>query len=196
MPWNGTTKPPAGGRSPSAIFREWLSCSLEPRANWGAARGWNTAAVYRAALYNDNITPDERVAANLTAYGAGEWAIANEQTDELPGNNWPAGGLAVEDTGSGGDPGGTPPTGFESAGIMITFRGLPTGTGTDLVTLNDVFGDLLYDTTAPGTVTPGTPQDQGCAFHYFGGIQQVTNGTFTIVWNQDGIMRVGVAIPP
>jgi hypothetical protein len=195
MPWNGTTKPPAGGRSPSAIFREWLSAALEPRTGFNGA--WAGTNVFKAALYNDNITPDERVPAAQTAYDAGVWDVANEEVSPVlpPASQsfWPAGGLVVEETGSLGTP---PDTGFESAGIMITFRGLPTGTGTELVSLDNVFGDLLYDTTAPAAVTPGTPQDVGAAFHYFGGIQTVTNGTFTIVWSQDGIMRVGVAIPP
>jgi hypothetical protein len=196
MPWDAQGQ----GRSSSAIFREWLSASLEPRT--GFAGAWNADNVFRVALYNNNITPDERVDAVDTAYGSGEWDVAEEQTDtpgaSRPGeDNWPAGGLPVEETGSAGDPTASPPTGFESADIMITFRGLPTGTGTNLVTLNNVFGDLLYDTTSPADDTdPGTPQDVGAAFHYFAGIQNVTDGTFTIVWNPDGIMRVGVAIPP
>jgi hypothetical protein len=193
MPW---FKDPAvtPGRSSSAIFREWLSASLEPRPNFSGR--WAGINVFKAALYNDNITPDERVAANLTAYNTGEWLIANEQSDEIDAGAgfWPPGGLELEETGSLGNP---PATGFESAGILITFRALPTGTGAaELVTLSNVFGDLLYDTTPPGAVAAATPQDVGAAFHYFGGIQSVSSGTFTIVWSPDGVMRVGVAIPP
>jgi hypothetical protein len=53
------------------------------------------------------------------------------------------------------------------------------------VTLSATFGCLVYD----NTITAGTVAKQGVSFHYFGGSQSVTAGTFTIIWNASGINR-------
>ena len=52
------------------------------------------------------------------------------------------------------------------------------------VTLTSVYGDLVYDSSLSTPVA-----NQGLAFHYFGGVQSVTNGTFTIQWNTNGVVR-------
>ena len=78
-------------------------------------------------------------------------------------------------------------SGFDSSGNNIVFDGEPLAS-TALVTLANVFGDLLYDNTL-------VPIKGGAAYHYFGGGQQVTSGTFTIVWATGpggGVMRVEV----
>ncbi len=36
----------------------------------------------------------------------------------------------------------------------------------------------------------GPVGDQGVCYNYFGGAQSVTAGTFTIVWNANGIFRI------
>jgi hypothetical protein len=48
-----------------------------------------------------------------------------------------------------------------------------------------VFGCLVYDDTLTTPVA-----DQGLSYHYFGGTQSVTSGTFTIVWNASGILSL------
>jgi hypothetical protein len=89
----------------------------------------------------------------------------------------------VTGTGSGG--GYTSGTGI-SATNQITFDGADTS-GAGNVTLANVYGDLLYDFTLATPVAK-----QGCAFHSFGGVQQVTAGTFSIQWNAAGLMQVAV----
>ena len=54
-------------------------------------------------------------------------------------------------------------------------------------TLANVYGDLVYDDTLTAPVA-----DQGVAFHYFGGSQSVTAGTFSVIWNAAGVWRMTV----
>jgi hypothetical protein len=158
--------------SSSAIFRQWIADSLAPTASF--AGKWNSTDVFKAALFNDTTTPDKTVAAASSAYNTGVWVTANERTD----TNWAAGGRQVTGTGSGG--------GYTSTSNLITFDGADTS-GAGNVTLSNVYGDLLYDDTLTTPVA-----DQGAAFHSFGGVQQVTAGTFTIQWNASGLMQVSV----
>jgi hypothetical protein len=159
----------------SKIFRQWIADSLAPTASFVGK--WNSTDVYNAALYNNTTTPDATVTAALSAYNAGtsQWVVANEVIDTL-NSNWVAGGRQVAGTGSGG--------GYASSGSTITFDGNDTA-GAGNVTITNAFGDLLYDNTLATPVSK-----QGAAFHYFGGAQSVTNGTFTIVWNVAGLMQV------
>ena len=122
---------------------------------------------FKVALYNDSITPDKTVASASTAYNAGQWANTNEVSDST---NW--------------DSGGEPLTGttFVGASNVITFDGTDTPQGGATCTLADVYGCLVY---ADGVATPVA--DQGISFHWFGGVQSVTDGTFTVVWNGSGI---------
>jgi len=154
----------------SNIFRQWIADSLGPTASFAGKWATGSPDTYKAALYNDTTTPDKTVAAASSAYNTGVWVVANERTD----TNWPAGGRAI-----------TSPT-FTSTGSTITYDGADTS-GAGNVTLTNVYGDLFYDDTLTTPVA-----DQGAAFHSFGGIQQVTAGTFTIQWNASGIMQVTV----
>jgi hypothetical protein len=156
----------------SAIFRQWIADSLAPTASFVGK--WNSTDVFKASLFNNSVTPDKTVAAATSAYNTGTWVLANEVTDA----NWPAGGQTVTGTGSGG--------GFTSSGSAITFDGADTA-GAGNVTVANVYGDLLYDFTLATPVAK-----QGCAFHSFGGAQQVTAGTFTIIWNVNGLMQITV----
>jgi hypothetical protein len=155
----------------SAIFRAWLSDQLSGTITAGKM---NNADVFKAALYGNSGTPDKTAAAASTAYGAGAWIAGNEVTDP----NWPAGGQTIAGTGSGG--------GFTSATNLITWTGSNTA-GAGNVTLANVYGDLVYDFTLASPVVK-----QGAAFHYFGGAQSVTAGTFTVNWNASGIIQVSV----
>src|SRR5258707_477979 len=54
-------------------------------------------------------------------------------------------------------------------------------------TLASIYGCLVYDDTLTTPVA-----DQGMCFSYFGGIQQVTAGQFTVVWSALGVLRITV----
>jgi len=56
------------------------------------------------------------------------------------------------------------------------------GTAADLTA---VVGAMVYDFSL------ATPVDnQGVCYNYFGGANTVTNGTFTVVWNANGVYRI------
>jgi hypothetical protein len=177
----------------SAIFRAWMTAALAPDAafegKWDPGEFDNVAGDgYMVALYNTGTTPDKSVAAAQSAYPVGQWVVGNEVTDSTVGAigaGWPAGGVPLagptytDDGPMIANP--NPPPAIQVAPIVFagddTVNG-PAGT----VTLVDVSGDLLYWT---GT---GVAANQGAAFHWFGGPNQVSAGTFTIIWNAQGIM--------
>jgi hypothetical protein len=121
---------------------------------------------FKAALYNNSITPSQTVALANTAYNVDQWATANEVYD---GTNW--------------DQGGEPLTGVTSgfSSNVYTFDAADTPQSGTTCTLANVYGCLVYDDTV---------SDYGVSFHYFGGAQSVTSGTFTIVWNASGIFTI------
>jgi hypothetical protein len=157
--------------SASAIFREWLVQVYQ--ASGTGYTGLDSDTV-KAALYDNDITPDKDAAAASTGYNTGQWtASGNEVTDAT---NWVAGGRAL-----GSKTFTTPSTGvfmFDAADLA--------GGGT--VTLSAFYGCLVYD----DSITAGTVADQGASYHYFGGTQQVTGGTATIVWHANGLQRITV----
>lgn len=129
----------------------------------------------KVALYDNDITPDKDAVITSTGYNTGQWvASGNEVAD---GTNWDAGGepltsKAATDQGSG----------------ITQFDGADTPQGGASTTLASVFGCLVYDdTTTAGT---GGVADQGVTYHYFGGSQSVTAGTFTVVWHANGLFRI------
>jgi hypothetical protein len=129
------------------------------------------ADTFKAALYDNDITPDQTVSAANTAYNAGQWtASGNEVTD---GTKW--------------DTAGEPLTSVTSAfsSNVYTFDAANTPQSGASCTLANVYGCLVYDDTIASPVA-----DQGVSFHYFGGAQSVTGGTFTIVWNASGIFTI------
>lgn len=124
------------------------------------------ADTFKAALYNNSITPDQTVALANTAYNVDQWATANEAYDST---NWDQGGEPLTSITSG----------FSSN--VFTFDAADTPQGGATTTLANVYGCLVYDDTV---------SDYGVSFHYFGGAQSVTSGTFTIVWNASGIFTI------
>lgn len=155
--------------SASHVFRSYVKDIIENTT----AMDLNTDASIKAALYG--TTPDHAVALDDTsahnAYNGsgGQWITANELTS----SPWVAGGVALGSITST-----NPSTGvymFDAADVA------PGGT----VTLSAVFGCLVYDDTIATPVA-----DQGICMNYFGGSQSVTSGTFTIVWNANGIFRL------
>lgn len=120
---------------------------------------------FKVALFNNSITPSQTAASASTAFNAGQWANTNELSDST---NWPAGGVAL----------GSVTSGFSSN--VYTFDSADVASP-GAATLSNVYGCLLYDDTLSTPVA-----DQGLSYHYFGGANAVSAGTFTIVVNASG----------
>jgi hypothetical protein len=154
----------------SAIFREWPIQMFQVSGTGYTGLDSDTVKV---ALYNNTGTPDKDAAVASTGYNTGAWVVANEVTDAT---NWTATGRALASKTFT-----TPTTGvamFDAADLA----------GAGNVTLSGVMGCLVYD----DTITAGSVADQGVSFNFFGGAQSVTAGTFTVVWNANGIARFTV----
>lgn len=154
----------------SRIFREWLVQAYQVSGTGYTGLDSDTVKV---ALFNNSVTPDRDAAVASTGFNTGTWVVANEVTDAT---NWVSGGRALASKTFT-----TPSTGvfmFDAADLA----------GGGNVTLAGVFGCLVYD----DTITAGTVADQGASFHYFGGTQGVTGGTFTVVWHANGLHRITV----
>lgn len=149
--------------SNSKIFSQYLSDII---ANTTAMD--YDADTNKAALYNNSITPDQTVSAANSAYNAGQWAVANEQTSA---GQWAAGGVAL----------GTKTNTVSTNTVTIDAADTASGA---TATLANVYGCLVYDDTIASPVSK-----QGYCFNYFGGANSVTSGTFTIVWSANGIMK-------
>lgn len=126
---------------------------------------------FKVALYDNDITPDQTVTSANTAYNAGQWAAAGNEVAD--GTEWNAGGEPLAN-----------PTSTRSTNVY-TFDGDNTVSGGSSATLAAVFGCLVYDDTIAAPVA-----DQGVSYHYFGGSNSVTDGTFTVVWNASGIFTI------
>lgn len=123
----------------------------------------------KAALFNNSVTPDRDAVVGSTGYNTGTWTTGNEVSD----TNWPAGGRQIL-------------TDAVTTGTSFVMYDAADTAGGGTLTLSATHGCLVYD----DTITGGTVADQGVCFNYFGGAQQVTSGTFTIVWHANGIFRV------
>lgn len=150
--------------SASKIFMAVPEDALESTASFNV-----DADTLKAALYDNDITPDQTVSSANTAYNAGQWvASGNEVAD---GTNW--------------DAGGEPLTGVSSSRTsnVYTLDATDTPQGGATVTLANVYGCLVYNDTLASPVA-----DQGLSYHYFGGANGVSGGTFTIKWHASGIL--------
>jgi hypothetical protein len=148
--------------SASKIFVAFMEDALE-----------NTAALdlnsdsFKAALYDNDITPDQTVATANTVYNAGQWTAAGNEVAD--GAEWAAGGVVLAGVT------------FAAAANVLKFDANDTVSTGSSATLANVFGCLVYDDTVG---------DQGVCYNYFGGTNSVTDGTFTIVWNAAGIFTL------
>jgi hypothetical protein len=157
----------------SSMFRAWTAAILgqgQTAAVLPAGYAGLGADTVKVALFNNTGTPDKDAALTSTGYNTGQWVTANEVTGS---GIWAAGGRPLSSKTIT-----SPATGvtmFDAADLA--------GAGSG--TLTNAFGCLVYD----DTITAGTGgiADQGICFNYFGGAQSVTAGTFTIVWNANGI---------
>ncbi len=158
------------GWSASHIFRQWIADSLTRTStpNYGTD-------VPKVALYNNSVTPDENASAALSAYNAGQWATANEV---FQAGQWAQGGVALSGIS------GTSHFADTADAVWYDAADLASGSA---ATLASIYGCLVYDDTLTTPVA-----DQGMCFSYFGGIQQVTAGQFTVVWSALGVLRITV----
>jgi hypothetical protein len=127
--------------------------------------------VPKVALYGNTGTPNQDDTAAHTAYNGsgGAWVTANEVTD----TNWPAGGRPLVSAAVS-----TP-----SAGVVMYDAADTAGAGN--VTVANVYGVLVYDDTVTTPVA-----DLGMSYHAFSTQPAgVTAGTFTVVWDANGLMR-------
>ena len=126
--------------------------------------------IMKAALYNNSITPDNTVSAANSAYNAGQWANANEVSHTA---HWDAGGRTIASLTVVG------------SGTTVTVDATDTASADSATTLTANYGCLVYDDTIAAK--------NGFCYNYFGGAQQVTSGSYTIVWNGSGIASLSVA---
>lgn len=148
--------------SASKIFSSFITDAL----NNTAALDLNSDAP-KAALFDDTITPSQTVASASSAFGAGVWA-SGQQTN----GGWSSGGLALA----------TIQSGFSSNVYTFDAADLANGSA---ATLSGAYGVLVYDDTLAAPVA-----DQGICYNYLGGINAVTAGTLTVVWNASGIFAL------
>ena len=153
--------------SNSKIFREWMSTAYQSAGTSFTGLDSDTVKV---ALFNNSVTPDQDAAVGSTGYNTGTWTTGNEVTDAT---NWVAGGRSLASKT------------FNTGTAATFFFDAHDIAGGGHVTLTATHGCLVYDDTISG----GTVADQGVSFNYFGGAQQVTAGTFTIIWHANGINR-------
>jgi hypothetical protein len=125
--------------------------------------------VPKVALYNNTITPDNDVTSANSAYNVGQWATAQEV---FQAGQWAQAGVALAGTV------------LNSATADTVFYDANDTASGSAATLANVYGCLVYDDTLTTPVA-----DQGISYNYYGGVQSVTNGTFTSVWHANGIWR-------
>lgn len=163
--------------SASAMFRAFVEYNMLKNdgvtlGNYGTIE---TDAM-KVALYDNDITPDKDAAITSTGYNTGQWtASGNEVSD---GTNWDAAGEPLTSKA------------FSTGAGYVMYDAADTPQSGASTTLANVYGCLVYDdATTAGT---GGVADQGVTFHYFGGSQSVTAGSFTVVWHSNGLFRITV----
>jgi hypothetical protein len=151
--------------SASKIFSSYVTDVL----NNTTAMDLNTDALLEVALFDNTITPSQTVASASSAYGAGVWAGGGQSS----ATSWPALGRPLASVTST----------FSSN--VYTFDAADTVSADSTATLSGTYGCLVYDKTITTPVS-----GQGICFNYFGGVNAVTSGQFTVVWNASGIFAL------
>lgn len=123
---------------------------------------------WNIALYGNSGTPDAQVASASFAYNAGQWVTGNEVT----ATGWTAGGLALASV-----------TSTFTTNVFTFDAADRAGGATDTIT--DTRGCLIFDNSIATPVAK-----QGACFLSFGGLQAVTSGTLTVVFNASGIFAL------
>lgn len=162
----------------SKIFREWPKSIMgqgQTAAVLPAAYAGLGADAVLVALFGNTGTPDKDAVLASTGYNTGQWVTGNEVTGA---SEWVAGGRTLASKTLT-----TPSTGvfmFDAADL----------TGSATITVTNAYGCLVYDNTI--TAGTGGVAKQGVCFNYFGGPQTVTAGTFSVLFNANGIARFTV----
>lgn len=120
---------------------------------------------WNITLYTNTPTPDQTVASASAAYNVGQWITGSEAT----ATGWPAGGLALASVTS------------TFSGAVYTFDAADKAGGAS-DTIADTRGCLIYDFTIASPVAK-----QALCYLSFGGIQSVTAGQLTVIFNASGI---------
>ncbi len=149
----------------SKIFRPFLADVLGNVAAFDL-----DADSFKAALFNNSITPDNDVTSANSAYNVGQWATANEVYEA---GQWAQSGVAL-----------TSQSLNSATADVVFFDAADTASGS-AADLANVYGVLVYDDTLTTPVA-----DQGVSYNYLGGANSVVNGTFTVVWHANGILRI------
>jgi len=150
----------------SKIFRQYLADVFDNTT----AMDWVTDASVKIALFDNDITPDNDVSAANSAFAAGQWVSAGNEVFDAA--EWATGGVNLASR-----------TIDVTVADFVSLRAANTASGTS-ATLLLVFGGLVYDDTITTPVA-----DQGFCYNYFGGTNSVTDGTFTVVYHANGVMR-------
>lgn len=153
--------------SNSKIFRQTLGDYFVRTASFAMDMD---ADSFKAALFNNSITPDNDVSAANSAYNAGQWATANETFEA---GQWAQGGVAL-----------TSVVLNVGTADVVFFDAADTASGST-ADITNAFGALVYDDTLTTPVA-----DQGLCYNYFGGANSVVNGLFTVQWAVNGILRL------
>lgn len=127
------------------------------------------ADTFKAALFDNTITPSQTVASASFAYGAGVWASGGVSD----ASGWPAAGRALANVASG----------FSSN--VYTFDADDTVSANATTAITNAYGVLVYDDTLASVVV-----DQGVSFNYLGGANTLASGTFTVIWATAGIIAI------
>lgn len=152
----------------SKIFRNWPADLF---SNVTSAIDLDTD-IPKVAIYGNTGTPSQDDTAAHNAYNGagGAWVTANELTD----TNWAAGGRVLASI----------VTHFSDTAGIVWYDAADTA-GAGNVTIASAYGVLVYDDTVTTPVA-----DLGMSYHAFT-VQpaSVTAGTFTVVWDVNGIFR-------
>jgi hypothetical protein len=126
---------------------------------------------FKVALFDNSITPSQVVTSANACYAAGVWASGGVQD----ASGWPYAGRSLASV-----------TLTDYSAATVVFDAADTVSANDTTTLANVYGCLVYNDTI------ASPADQGLSYHYFGGVQSVTSGRMTVVWNASGIVSIAL----
>jgi len=130
----------------------------------------NTDA-FKAALFNDTITPSQVVTSANSCYAAGVWASGGVSD----ATGWPAAGRSLVTV-----------TLTDYSAATVKWDADDTVSANDTTTLGTCNGALIYNDTM------SSPADQGLCYLWFGGPASVTSGRFTIVYHTNGLMSLAL----
>lgn len=153
----------------SHIFREWIIGPMWQGSGTGYT-GLDSDTV-NVALFNNTGTPNNDDTLANSAYAVGQWVVGNEVTGA---SEWVAGGRALASK-----------TFTSPAADTVMFDAADL-TGAATITITNAYGCLVYD----NSITAGTVAKQATSYHYFGGAQSVTSGTFSVIWHANGLQRI------